>query len=217
MHAATVGIDVDGLTRLEIKKVEWSKLKALSFTGVFGWGLRATHSYGRKIADHTGTLVGERIARAISRETGRVRQFAADFEKLKIDLRHVVKSHALPGADIVQKTDDLQHALEKLKSQTYSARTLLTARRPDSRVASAFEDFESAVSQLQGAIYRFRLVAIGADGVAERTWEESVEAGFQAMREASAHLADTSVEDVDPELLALAMKAVQQQASTATH
>lgn len=207
MHAVPVGFDIDGLARYEFKRVGFSNTWTAGMTKAFGVLVGISH---KKIVDFLGAVVGSALVYLIHNEVLRTRAFTHVFRGLRDDLREVIVTSGIyPDQKVIQQADSMQGALERVKQITRDARMSLRELNEDSRVAFAFEQFESELTELQGAIYRFRLVAIGADGVAERSWEQQVRAGRLAFQEAAARIDDISADDIDPELLELALSAVR--------
>jgi hypothetical protein len=218
MHAATVGFDVVGLARYELKKVESSNHWAEGMTKAFGVLVGISH---KKLVDFLGFTAGSALVKLIQREIRRTREFTHVFRGLREDLREAISGTGVyPNQNLIQRADDMQRELERVKQATRDACIALRKINSASRVASVFERFESELTGLQGAIYRFRLVAIGADGIAERSWEEEVAIGRAAFHEAAAKIDDLSTDDLDLELMAMALAAVQssdKERATALH
>lgn len=207
MQVATVGPDVDGLARQELRKVGAANTWASGMTTTFGILVGASP---KKAINLFGSLAGRALVQVLRKAAMRRRSEALVFRALRDDLREVIATTGVyPAEQLVSDADEKQRELEQLKRLVRDAADSLRAFNRDSAAAFAFDRYASELTKLQGAIYRYRLVAIGADGVAERTWEEDVEAARRAFQDAAAKIADTTAEDLDPELLALSLTAVQ--------
>lgn len=207
MHFATVGPDVDGIARQELRRVEAANTWASGMTTTFGVLVGVAP---KMLIDFLGSLAGRTLVHLLRTAAMRRRSEALVFRGLRDDLREViVKTCIYPDEKLVSKADEQQRELEQLKRRVRDAAHRLRKINNDSAVAHAFDRYESELTKLQGAIYRYRLVAIGADGVAERTWEQDVEAGRVAFLEATGKLDDSLPMDIDPELLTLSMAVIQ--------
>lgn len=195
-----------GLARYEFSELESVNFWARPLTASFKAGLEASH---KKLVDALGAIFGRVLVHFVDQETYKLLTIAKAFQTLRLDLIAAIEESGVsPTEDLVRRADEMQRTMQRLRDLardvTYGLRTV----NPTSRSAGAFDHFEAAVAEVQGAIYRFRLVAIGADGVADMTWEQAVEAGRRDFHAAAAKVDDLSTDDIDPAVLAMAMRAV---------
>ena len=205
MPAVTVEFDVNLFASEQFQRVSASN-------GHSSFKTQCLHFFvslsPKKLVGILGSIVGSFLTKIVHRDISRIKQHILVFKGLREELRTQIHETGIyPHADLLAKIETAQTSLVKLRSTVKTVCFILRDANKESRLASMFDLLESEINDLISVVYRFRLVAIGAD-ISERTWEEEVLSSRQNLHMEINSIDDLSEEGLDPEIYTLAISAV---------
>ena len=205
MNAASLGYDVVRVVNVEYSQLKYYNIAASLKTGVLRSLIFLSPSQLIKALSES---FGRMAARGLSHAVVRIQKHTTTFRDLKeLLLKDGHKASPKETAIIVTLLGKLEQSLlEGIPSYRRAAQALREIN-PQSKVATEFERLAGVTQGLYSVVLSVHHIFIGSVNTLDRTWQESVAASRESFQKVVASI-DGSKEEWDPELLALAEKAV---------
>lgn len=207
MYAATLGFDVDRYASEQFRDISQRNGTAMRRTKSLRF---MVSSFPKSIIEILGALVDSIVVKSIQSDIQRIKQSALIFRGLRDDLKEKIDvTGVAPSPEVLRAIDRAQSSLVNFRSIVKSSCFVIREYHENSRVAAAFDALSHEVNELMTAVYRFRLVAIGAD-LPVRTWEETTAASSLDLLAATNSIDDMSEAGIDGEIYALSLALIEQ-------